>query len=578
MNSLSGFSTAGNFTIPLDGTVDLRTVTPETLLVLEQPSGAVAPVTTTVDSGGRLIVTPFVALKPDTDYLVVLTSGVIGESQRPLISSPILELTKSTRPLADGSGTTTVPGLSSTQLQTLETIRQRLQPVWEAAEQATGQNRSDIPLALTFHTQPLFSTLQYIRDTAHSRPASDFAPSITLSYTTEQEIDNFYKSSTYNRGLNVFSEVPEHDNVGAIYIGTIRAPWYIVDDTERGFIGSGSNVRIAEYRDLEFLAILPKGAGPFPSLIFQHGYARTKMDMGGLANFACGQGRAVIGVDLVVHGTNAPPPQIASLNGIDFFNQDKLTLLRDNLRQSVANLCYVNKMIVSGATDFDQNNEPDLVQGLTAYVGHSEGAIVGGVFGPLESDNRSAVINAGSGPFMSSIQVNAGFGPEFDQNLKVFGGIDPDTAEYRAYYFIAQTLVDDGDSFNYLPHAIDGSLRDGRAAGDTLLIDMFEVLDLPAKVAIVASQGQARALGGPQVSPLQVWPGLEAVTAPYLGSGEYQYRGGGHFWLLDPAEGPPNGATTEAARRQALLFIETAETGIGEIIDVFRGPDAPLTQ
>lgn len=581
-NTLDGFSTAGNIIIPLDGPVNLDTVSPQSVMVFEQSTGQEVAYTAAVDNSGtpagryRLILTPTLPLLSHTSYMVIVTPTVIGSGNGSLVSSLNLEATKSTAPLVDSQGNSTFPGLSNAAAAQLEPVRQRLQPVWARAEAVTKVSRQQIPLALSFTTQTLHTTLQTIRDSAHGRATSEYAPKITLSYTTPEAIDSFYKSSQYLRGLKVFDDkdgnlfVSDHKNVGAIYIGTVSAPWYITDDADGPFVGSGANVQVAEYRDLEFLAILPKGQGPFPSVIFQHGYGSTKDDMGGLANYFCGRGRAVIGVDLVLHGSNAQFKG-ASSNGYNFFNQDNLQMLRDNLRQSVSNLCTLSRMVQTGMADFDGQAGPELKAGPTSYIGHSEGAIVGGVFAPLESDNAAAVINAGSGPFIPTIQANAGFGPQFDQALTL-GGIQPGTPANRIYYFMAQTLVDDGDSSNYLPYALNGGLRGGAPAGATLLIDMFEALDLPAKVAVVGSQGQARALGAPQVSPLQVWPGVDAMPAPVTGSGEFQYQGGGHTWLINPYAGPPFGITTLSARRQALHFINTAEAGRPEIIKVFRGP------
>jgi hypothetical protein len=298
--------------------------------------------------------------------------------------------------------------------------------------------------------------------------------------------------------------------------------------------------------------------------------------MAGLANDACASGRAMIGVDLVLHGANA---RRLAPNGFDFYNQDYLEMMRDNVRQSVANLFVLNRMVSSGQADLDGKPGADLVGGATSYIGHSEGAFIGGTFTPLESDNQAAVLAGGSAQLLIAIQSNPKFRDQFDAALQEFGGIEKDTFAYREYYFIAQTIMDDADSFNHLAHALDGSLRGGAPAGATLLQDMFEVINLPPLVVVAESQSQARALGAPQISPLQQWPGLQVAAAPYPGSGEYQYRGGGHNWILEPSEGLPDGRTTESSRQQAFHFIETAAQGAAEIIDVYQGPeDVPLGQ
>lgn len=576
INELQGWSTGGRLAIPLSGPVDLETVTPETLLVISQSDGSSAPVTASFEHDGegqRLLLTPLVALHPDTPYLVILTQGVLDEQGLPLISGPLLEATKSRTPsdIPTGGGSAA----------SFEGIRQRMQPVWLAAEQATGQNRAGIPLAFTFTTQSLFTTMQGIRESVHR---STITATVTESYTTPEAIDTYYKTQ-----LNVFhkvvpdangnpvsgpdGEVAAHENVGGIYVGTIPAPWYI-DDNLKGpsFQPEGNTVKNFGTRPLEFLAILPKGDGDFPVTIFQHGLTRTKKDLAGIANTWCGQGRAMIGIDLVLHGANNPKPKVLS-DGFDFVNQEYPTMMRDNVRQSVANLMVLNRLITSGNARFGTQS---LRGAATSYIGHSEGAFVGGSFAPLESDNASAILACGSAQSMISTQANsARVGATFDLALQQLGGILPGTIAYREYYFIAQTLMDDADPFNYLPHAEDGSLRDGAAAGAILLQDMFEAINLPPIVVAEESQIQARSLGAPQVAPLRSWPGVAQVAAPYRGSGEFQFQGGGHNAIWEASEGPPEGATSEACRRQAFHFIESAEQGQAEIINVFRGPDPP---
>ena len=571
MNTLSGFSTGGRITIPLDGSVEVGSVTAQSVLVLAE-DGTSAPMAVTSESDQLLVLTPLVALRPDTNYLVVVTSRVLDASGLPLVSGPQLQATKSRTPLV-------VPGLSQQQAQGFEEIRIRMQSVWQAAEAATGEPRENIPLAFRFRTQPLFSTLQFIHQSVQD---STVVPTITKSCTTPEEIDDYYKNT-----LNVFHDVSNqvsgpdgvvaaHDQVGAIYVGTIPAPWYITNDTEGPFVYNAAGQPVVNAtRNLQFMAILPKGAGPFPAVIFQHGLTRTKADMAGLANDACARGRGTIGVDLVLHGANARP---RFSDGFDFYNQDYLTMMRDNVRQSVANLFVLNRLVSSGNANLDGLPGPELLGGPTAYIGHSEGAFIGGTFTPLESDNRSAVLAGGSAQLLPSIQANEMFRSQFDNALQNLGKITPGSFYYKEYYFIAQTLMDDADSFNHLPHALAGTLRGGAPAGATLLQDMFEAINLGPLVVVAESQAQARALGAPQVSPLQLWPGLSTVNAPFLGSGEYQYRGGGHNWLLEPSEGPPNGDTTESSRVQAFHFIETVERGAAEIINVFQGPDVSLGQ
>ena len=61
-----------------------------------------------------------------------------------------------------------------------------------------------------------------------------------------------------------------------------------------------------------------------------------------------------------------------------------------------------------------------------------------------------------------------------------------------------------------------------------------------------------------------MYPGQPQVSAPHVGSGHFQYVGGGHGFFLDPSSGP-----TAEGQLQALTFLLTGLQGQPTIIDPF---------
>lgn len=184
IRTIRGFSTTGNIIIPFDGQIDAATVTPQSLLVVEgegskDPAGSTGTNATvacniTVLNGtgsgsaqaSTVILQPKLPLKPLTNYYVVITQG-IQASGRPIgqphtggaqdINTGLL--TKSPNPLVDGQGNSLIFPVPSASAAQLEPLRQFYQSVWARAESITGNNRSEIPFAFRFGTQPLYATL-----------------------------------------------------------------------------------------------------------------------------------------------------------------------------------------------------------------------------------------------------------------------------------------------------------------------------------------------------------------------------------------------------------------------------------
>ena len=415
---------------------------------------------------------------------------------------------------------------------------------------------------------------QALRDRAE---AQDFVPTVTHAYTTPLQIDAWYDVLALDpdmAGNAGGPNVPPYANVGAVYKGLVNVPQYVKSFSDYNpFHGSGATTE--QYGDMtvQYLAFVPAGAtGPVPVIIFQHGFGCTKEYMWGLADVACQNGYGMIGIDMTRHGYNKPSPLYP--NGYDFFAVWTVEMIRDNLRQSDANLFALSRMITGGNTRFNGLGQPAVftTEG-PMFIGHSLGGVVGAAFTTVETNLDVGVLNVSMGRILPSIATAPNNAPAFNWALAHYCDIQPGTPQYQNWFFAAETICDDADSFNYMATATNGALKGGRPTS-ILLHEMFEsALFGPVWVPHSDSVNIAQPLHAPQIDALDPILGLLQLTAPQSGSGQFQFQGGGHFFMLNPAVGPDNGQTTDAVRAQVMHYLTTGRAGSAEIIHVYQGPN-----
>lgn len=593
MNSISGFSTAGPIFIPFTANIDATTVSNNTILVINAATRQLQPVTFEVGTGdvgdqSLVIAQPVRPLSPGAPHIVVITAGVRDSNGNAVASSYAETALKSTTPLVDGSGTSVFPFLNDQQANALEPVRAAYQPIWQGAEAATGQPRENIPFAFAFTTQQLFQTLTVI----HQRVEAE-SPTPTMipqaQFVGPAAVTAFL-NSLGPTGQRILASQPQFPNVvGAIRFGVFPATQYIGNvntANETFFQGPPDNPTPQGTLNLQFMvcqpASPPAGPGPRPTIVFQHGLTRSKEDMLALAFLACSQGFAVIGIDAVGHGSQTqaglnPLPPPAGQSGTGFIDPANLRLTRDHFRQTVADQMTLAHMIARGATDFNGNGIPDLAPNppvRPVYIGQSLGGILGGIFLALEEDITTGVLNVAGGRLtnllLNSPTISAQLLPGLAAN-----GLEPGTISFRQFFWIAQTVVDDADPYNYAPRMLAGSLK-GNVPTAILVQEMLNDQVVPNS----ATTDLTIAMGLNQVNAKQVVsvtpPGLPAITlnqvtastpfafpAPigntlvFNGSGLFQEQGGSHGYLLDPAQGGPGGQLTLHGQLQAGAFVAT---------------------
>ncbi len=571
VNTLSGFSTSAPFRIPFVGKVNEESVNGQTILLVDlvdlaaaQQGAAVNPLNEVrfevrSDASGENSVIfgfPVRPLSPGHTHLVVVTQGVIGtESGLPVESESLTILLKGETPFVDGNGNSTRASLDNATAAALEPLRQIYQTIWAAAEGVTGQDRLFIPFAFAYTTQPLFDTLTELRARAQNETPT---PVIAAASIGAAAVDGLLNAL----GLGA---VP-HASVDSLFFGSYNAPNYISHPLNGPFQGSGSNVVEVGRNNINFIAALPAGPGPFPTIIFQHGITGFKEQGVAMLEGATSAGFAVIGIDLVLHGdrtadfldnsTGAPGPDgIPDPSGSNFINLANLLVSRDNVRQSVSDLFVLTRMITSGAADFNGDGSPELAPVGITFQGMSLGGIVGGSFAAMEPNVQLANLNVPGGRVAYLLNGSQAFGPVIDAGLATFGLV-PGSPLYDLYFLFTQTIIDDADPFNYAPHMLSGSLS---GAGTAVL--MQEMIG-DAVVPNFATRDFATAMNLDQVNAVEAIDGLNQVSAPHVGSGLFQYGEGGHGALLDPGSGP-----TVAIQTQSVTYLGSGLLGSPTIID-----------
>lgn len=612
-NTIAGFSTAGTIAIPFTGALDPKTVNPNTVLLfdlgsnvavraLATPTQANVTITLGTDGHGNSIVnlTPTVPLSRSHEFVAVVTGGVKSASDLTLTPNPTLVLTQQTTSLLDGNGHSVIPGVSDAQAQALEPVRLAMQPVWAAAEAATGQKRAQIPDAFGFGTQSEFTTLQSLAANAIGAPPTPTVstPAVTLSgnplpspVTIPNPLTQTSQGLTINQFLTQLAgagPVPPNSHIGTVIFGSFQAPNFQTPSqtasTPPGVfvqptpglapLQNGTNT-------IDFIVCLPAGASTaVPAVIFQHGFNRTNFDVFAIADSICAGGEGVIAINLVLHGDRSLQGQTS---GTGFVNLAHLLLTRDNIRQSESDLYQLAAMVAAGNTNFLGTGNA-FTTADPEYVGQSLGGIVGTTLAATDGQIPTAVLNVPGGRLTSLFATSPAFEPTLQQGLQSFG-IAPGSPEFAQFLYLAQTIIDDADPFNYAPHLGVGAspARDLVPGTPTLGALVQEMLgdqvvpnsalnDLALAADITQVNGGSSPLQTITTPPDTTFPfTLPFVSIPQQGliaSGLFQFQGGEHGFLLAPSAEDPNGILTFEGQQQAVTYLVTAlsQNGIGTII------------
>ena len=435
LNTLDGFNVDARVSIPFSEAIDLHTVTPSTVFLVD-PSGVRHPLDRFVwtEATHTLHANPQTYLDQDTPYLLVVTDGVKA---------------------ADGGDISAMDfrhDLNFGQTHDLGAKLYRLALL--AALHWSGLPPSSIVDASLFTTQSITSLLEKVRrqiDGSTPAPATFaigtggeravFANSSITSVTTHRQIG----TSTFADSTLPFSAIPIPIFPGAIgttAYGRFTSPDYenaqkVIPAIGTGFFSSpvpqGTNT-------LYFTLWLPSGtepAGGWPVAIVGHGFTDSKggfpittastLAHNGVATIAInvvGHGGGPLGTITVTRSDGAPVTFSAGGRGIDQDGNGSIDSTegvsaappftavgnRDGLRQTVIDLMQLVREIQVGM-DVNGDGHPDLDASKISYFGQSFGGIYGTTFMAVEPDVHAGVVNVPGGSISEIARLSPSFRP-----------------------------------------------------------------------------------------------------------------------------------------------------------------------
>jgi len=633
MNALDGFSTIAPISTTFATAANAATIIAGTTLHLYEVTatiqgavtGIVRELTTAeytaalspTDATGRtLVIQPRAVLKSNTRYMVVLTSAIKSTTGLPLVSSSTFGLTKGTAPLVDAAGKSLFALLTDAQAQALEPLRQLTQTYLAAvAAAATPVPASAVALAWTFKTQTINKVLAKIRSDSVATPA------LPANFLTAP-----VAPSAATGGLGVLSmatfaaqnglPIAQFPKVGSVAIGAIKIPYYLSNDgvgalpavlpkaiTDHFTVDTTGTPTVVSTETVPFLMTIPNTPGPWPVVIFQHGFTVDKSVVFGIANTLATAGFATIAIDSVLHGSRtfgidlvtqaidpitgkaigpvtAPVPDgVADSSGLWYLNLSYLLTFRDNIRQSVADLIHLTRLLEVQTMDVVNNATgapgadgfPDLTVNSAAvpaappvsFVGHSNGGILGTMLAAVEPAIKTFVLANPGGVYSDIALHSAEISPVVLAGLAA-KGVLPGSPEFNAFFVAAQTTLDDGDPVNY------GSIAAALAppAKNLLMFKQLGDLVVPntATSALAASFGMKQVAANPAGA---VWP-LGVVASPHVGNGFTFFTKGTHSSFLKPDPPAPSlvglDVTTEMQTETAKYLGSALAAGPGATV------------
>ncbi len=201
-----------------------------------------------------------------------------------------------------------------------------------------------------------------------------------------------------------------------------------------------------------FVIALPKaGTAPYPVVMFQHGGSRNPKDVLYIAKPYADLGFAVMGIDLLYHGSreNATGPKGDA--AMADFNAPLKS--RDNFRQVAADhlavqtgISEINKAL-KGLNGLDKTLDPDKV----FFIGHSMGSLSGTISSGANLAMLGTSLLAGGAPYQTMLTEGL-------FSVPLLGLImDRPHVEVMTIMNLLETLMDAGDPINHAWPSVSGT-------------------------------------------------------------------------------------------------------------------------
>lgn len=537
----------------------------------------------------KLIVAPWEPLQPKHEYAVVITD----------------RLRTWTDPLHEGPqkciGPSEAFNCAKAEREVdpkMEEMRAGLAPLFDWLE-SLGIERGEVSLAMHFTTESVEDELLDIRhqvDTAiPPKPRIDTSrifldASDPATGKLRQEVkDYFQELFPVDQDVDVDFDDYEFDAVGTIAYGTFTAmdfqhPEFKIFITD----GVTGHVKQQGINQLEFMVVLPKPdpangiAPPYKTVVFQHALTVCKESMVAIANEFNRRGLAMVGIDVVRHGSRSEESLAGDRNcviqGLDFLLPPEGPLAgREGFRQTIADQFQLVNMLKAPGFAIDVDGTPgnDLDVSRLAYVSQSLGSIIGATFLALEPDVGAGVLNVGGGG-LYSVALSF-FGDEDGQPVGPDGFAElPDFL--LELMLVLQNGMERADPINYARFIARAPLGVHGIENPPKSILLQEAIG-DSVVGNFSTDSLTREMGGELAGPtfFRDVPGLSLRNAPFSGNvaggkatiAMAQFDPAGHSFLLtldDP------GAFCRGQIQAAEFARSFLQDGDAVVIDAYTDP------
>ena len=484
MNTLDGFSTVApmstGFSLAIDATtvptavrVFEATADPATTAIIsidvELTFGVdfIASVSSVDSSGQTLAILPLKPLDAKSTYVVVITNSLKSTDGQSARASQTFTSALIPNPVWDGTKSL-FASFDDATAERLEPLRQLTVAQAAALDAFESGLSADAALAWNFKTQSVSDVLAVARSLASG--VSAINPT-SIGNTNQLNPGLFGKADVYVGGITIPYYLGAPDTANPIapltdfWLSATAAPSPPFAVTTDKFLTQFNPIP-SKTTDVSvpLLVAIPNassagggikpGAG-WPVVIFQHGITGNRTNMLAIADAFADAGFATVAIDMPLHGLSPDSPLHDSVNGertfdVDYVTQDangsiiastpdgitdssgrhfinlSSTLTsRDNIRQAVADLFALVDALA--AMDYDTGGA-DFDAARIHFIGHSLGAMVGGVFLALETNVLSSVLAMPGGGIAKLLDGSPTFGPEIAAGLQAQAGISKGTA------------------------------------------------------------------------------------------------------------------------------------------------------
>jgi len=627
--------------------------------------------------GTDLFLFPNFPLLPGTRYLYVVTNRVKDTAGLPISASPYFEALKSTTPLT-GSFAPLEPIRASKLLNPAQPqsptnpivfsgYAKVMDDLITATATTTVTQRADISVLGRFITTgagfivpnpasptriPVESALRSFSAgaTLGGLPGKTWANTVTIAATFDRGGTNPSPDAYWSAVRGTATTAPA--TVGTVVLGTINSANLSVDPVvvaANAAVAGGDLTGVAgaynpaagvvqpyrtagiltSYyhvpRSIPFVYIAPATGSNWPLVIYQHGITSQKESIIALAQTLTTVGRAVVAIDLPLHGALAIPTHTTGAQwGQDFMAVGAPLATRSNIQQAAFNLNRLELTVAVGG--FAALPAPPSNTGMR-FVGHSLGSIVGAYYlagnttlaatgAPYTQTtldtNMKGYLSVPGGRTAYLIQNSPAFGPSVDAGLAAVG-IVKNSPTYHQFFQVTQSVVDPVDPATMttplgagLPSRLSNRVVIQESVGDTVISNPYtrylgnalggrEVLGSAGaavapgfkQLAYTAGGTPAHAAGVPALFMFTLTGGAPAPKVanaaiaatditPTQGYFQFDQTGINHSSLLDPTASLAN---TGMLQKQMRYFLGI--TGVALVVDPTQGgaalPLAPLS-